>query len=167
MFKEIEELSAIQNRGEYASFISTNKPIERLTIKYYFDDKSKVGYSQVEFHEGSQGPPGHVHGGALMAIFDELMGATAWLCKSPSMTVEHKTYFLAPVPLGSKLLFSCYIQKTEGRKIYMEGVVKDESRQTYARAEGLFIKITKEHFLRSDKIPKELMDKMNNEGVSI
>jgi len=167
MFKEIEKLSKMNDRNKYTSFVSANEPIERLTINYYFDSKSKIGYSEVEFHEGSQGPPNHVHGGALMAVFDELMGATAWLCKSPSMTVEHKTYFLAPVPLGSKLLFSCQIQKTDGRKIYMEGAVKDDAGRTYARAEGLFIKITEEHFLRSEKIPKELMDKMNNEGRSV
>lgn len=125
MYKEIKELTAIKDRGEYTSFVSTNAPNVRLAIKYYFDDKLKIGYSEVSFFEGSQGPPDHVHGGALMAIFDELMGATAWLCGSPAMTAEHKTYFSAPVPLGSNLLFSCQIIKTEGRKIYMGGNVKD------------------------------------------
>ncbi len=94
-----------------------------------------------------EGPPGHVHGGIIAALFDELLGATQVLSGTPGMTGKLEIYYRAPVPLHSPLRFAGRLVRVEGRKIFTEGTL--HSGETLcAEATGLFISINFEKLAR-------------------
>ncbi|MCP3987911.1 MAG: PaaI family thioesterase [Actinomycetia bacterium] len=84
-------------------------------VRYYRRGESAVG--RVTFSSAYEGPPNRVHGGALAATFDEVMGTVFrvranGLAFTGSLTVR----FEAPAPIGQALEFKAWLAKTEGRK---------------------------------------------------
>lgn len=75
---------------------------DRLLLRYYHDPARGDGHTVVRvwFGPGAEGPPGHVHGGAMAAVLDEAMGTAALLRGKPSVAAEITCRFLAMLPLG-------------------------------------------------------------------
>ncbi|HGY11225.1 MAG TPA: hypothetical protein ENK36_02525, partial [Desulfobacterales bacterium] len=71
--KRIKELKPLQMNHQFSSFVSTDTE-DRIKIQYYFERHSGHFLSRVIFGQKSQGPPGHVHGGAIASVLDETMG---------------------------------------------------------------------------------------------
>src|SRR5581483_3148804 len=65
-------------------------------------DGSLVGVA--EFGPLSEGAPGHVHGGMILTVLDEALGAAAWVAGHHAMTVHLETQFRASVPVNADLL---------------------------------------------------------------
>jgi acyl-coenzyme A thioesterase PaaI-like protein len=92
-----------------------------------------------------EGPPGHVHGGYVAAMFDELLGYTQSLSGSPGMTARLVVNYRAPTPLHAELRAEGRLVSVEGRKITCVGELY-AGEQLCAEAEGLFISIQGERF---------------------
>lgn len=92
-----------------------------------------------------QGPPGHIHGGFVAALFDEALGYAQWLAGNPGMTGTLKIRYLRPTPLYTKLRMEATVQRVHGRKIFTEARLYAGELLT-AEAEGLFISLTPETF---------------------
>ncbi|EXJ54745.1 hypothetical protein A1O7_10086 [Cladophialophora yegresii CBS 114405] len=118
---------------------------------------------------GVNGHPGIAHGGFVAAIIDEIMGflinsnsamtETAGIppdrSVSPAhahqqaipmtvpgisiMTAELTTKYRKPVPTGVPLLVRTWIEKVEGRKIFVRATVEAEDRQILTEGVGLFV----------------------------
>ncbi len=73
----------------------------------------------VTYGSAYEGPPGHVHGGMVAAGFDEVMGAAQALTGHPGMTGTLTIRYEAPTPLRQELRFDAWVDKVEGRKIFV------------------------------------------------
>jgi hypothetical protein len=89
----------------------------------------------VTFGPAYEGPPGHVHGGLIAAMFDELLGFAQL---SPGFTAYLHVNYRKPTPLNVPLKLHAWVASVDGRKRLVSG-------ECYAGdtllsdAEGLFI----------------------------
>jgi acyl-coenzyme A thioesterase PaaI-like protein len=102
-------------------------------------DDDSAGKHRIEggvtFGPQYEGPPGHVHGGWIAAMFDEALGFAQL---APGFTAYLHVNYRAPTPLNTALEISAWVESLEGRK----RLVKGECRHAgvlLADAEGLFI----------------------------
>lgn len=94
----------------------------------------------VRFNDLYEGPPGHVHGGFVAAILDEVLGASQASTGRPGMTARLEVQYRAPTPLHTDLTATGWVDRVEGRKIFAKGEVLAGDRVT-AVAEGLFVSV--------------------------
>uniref|UniRef100_A0A3B5MZX2 Acyl-coenzyme A thioesterase THEM4 n=1 Tax=Xiphophorus couchianus TaxID=32473 RepID=A0A3B5MZX2_9TELE len=66
-----------------------------------------------------EGPPGHVHGGAIATMIDTVTGTHASLLSAPVMTANLNVNYRSPIPLGSTVLIESILDKEDGRKMYI------------------------------------------------
>lgn len=84
-----------------------------------------------------EGPPGHVHGGAIALLFDQLLGTANVVAGTPGMTVELALRYRRPTPLWTELTFDCRHSGVEGRRIQADGVLVADGVET-VEASGTF-----------------------------
>jgi acyl-coenzyme A thioesterase PaaI-like protein len=87
-----------------------------------------------------EGPPGHVHGGYVAALFDELLGLTQSLSGEHGMTGRLTVHYRSPTPLNTELRVEGTLDRTSGRKILCTGRMY-AGETLCAEAEGLFITV--------------------------
>ncbi len=89
----------------------------------------------VSFGPAYEGPPGHVHGGFVAAMFDELLGFAQ---QGPGFTATLTIHYRKPTPLNRRLSLWAAVEKVEGRKRWVRGSCELDG-TLLAEAEGLFI----------------------------
>ena len=89
----------------------------------------------VTFGPAYEGPPGHVHGGLVAAMFDELLGFAQL---SPGFTAYLHVNYRKPTPLNAPLSLRAWVESTEGRKRLVRGECHAGD-LLLSDAEGLFI----------------------------
>ena len=89
----------------------------------------------VTFGPAYEGPPGHVHGGLIAAMFDELLGFAQL---SPGFTAYLHINYRKPTPLNAELHLVAWVDSVERRKRIVKGecYLGDEK---LTDADGLFI----------------------------
>jgi acyl-coenzyme A thioesterase PaaI-like protein len=95
-----------------------------------------------EFRRYHLGRNGAVHGGALGLLFDSVLGYTA---SKLTRSLYQRTAFLrvnyrAITPIEKQLQIDAGIERTEGRKIFVEGRLLDGD-VVLADAEALFVRL--------------------------
>jgi hypothetical protein len=89
----------------------------------------------VRFGPAYQGPPGHVHGAMVAAMYDDLLGRSQLRAGfTGSITIR----YLAPTPLDRDLDVRAWVDRTDGRKRWVHGSCHLDGR-LLTEAEGLFI----------------------------
>jgi acyl-coenzyme A thioesterase PaaI-like protein len=91
-----------------------------------------------------EGPPGHVHGGVIAAVFDELLGTVQSATERPGMTGRLQVSYRSPTPLATPVRFVGRVDRVDGRKITVSGyseIDTPEGPRRCAEAEGLFISV--------------------------
>lgn len=86
-----------------------------------------------------EGPPLHIHGGYVAAIFDQFLGMAQMMGRNPGMTGTLKVRYLRPSPLNRELRLEAWVTQLEGRKSVLMGEMKDGETVT-ATCEALFIR---------------------------
>ena len=86
-----------------------------------------------------EGPPNHIHGGFVAAIFDQFMGMAQMMGKSPGMTATLNVRYLRPTPLNTELRLRAELDRVDGRKTFMHGTMHAGDLLT-ATCEALFVK---------------------------
>src|SRR5262245_36696762 len=71
---------------------------DRLRVLYYRREADQGLVGLAWFGPGAQGPPGCAHGGSIMSVLDEAMGAACWQAGHRVMAARLTTNFRAPVP---------------------------------------------------------------------
>lgn len=101
--------------------------------------------ADLEFAPRFQGGPGTVHGGAITAFMDDLLGYIPVLYGSPGVTARLDTNFLAPVPMAATVRGVAWMSRVEGRKMWAEGTIEYDGR-ILVEASALFLAIDIEHY---------------------
>jgi acyl-coenzyme A thioesterase PaaI-like protein len=90
---------------------------------------------EVTFGPAYEGPPGHVHGGWVAAMFDEALGFAQL---APGFTAYLHVNYRKPTPLNSRLDIKAWVDNVEGRKRLVKGECHHDG-ILLTDAEGLFI----------------------------
>lgn len=109
-----------------------------LTLAVDHEAGKVVG--QVNFGPAYEGPPGHVHGGYVAAIFDELLGLTQSLGGTPGMTGRLTIHYRQPTPLRTDLRMEGVVERVSGRKRICTGTLWNGD-TLLAESEGLFVSV--------------------------
>ncbi|XP_027869235.1 acyl-coenzyme A thioesterase THEM4 [Xiphophorus couchianus] len=96
-----------------------------------------------------EGPPGHVHGGAIATMIDTVTGTHASLLSAPVMTANLNVNYRSPIPLGSTVLIESILDKEDGRKMYIScRVTSTDGSKLHTEATALFLSISVSNLLR-------------------
>ncbi|XP_040900722.1 acyl-coenzyme A thioesterase THEM4 isoform X3 [Toxotes jaculatrix] len=96
-----------------------------------------------------EGPPGHVHGGAIATMIDTVTGTHASLLSAPVMTANLNINYRNPIPLGSTVLIESCLDAKEGRKTFISCKVSStDGSKLHTEATALFLSINVSHLLR-------------------
>lgn len=116
-----------------------------MGARYYRDGDEAVGH--VTLGRAFEGPPERVHGGAVCAIFDEVLGSVFRVTGTPSaFTGELSVRFEKPAPLGVPLEFRGRQVRAEGRRRYLEGEGHGPD-GVFARCTAIFIEMRADQFV--------------------
>lgn len=124
-------------------FIGLANPMSPPMELHYEGDRV---ISTVTFGSAYEGPPSCVHGGYVAAAFDEVLGAAQSLSGEQGMTARLIVNYRSPTPLHEPLRIEAWLDRRDGRKIFVEGKMTVGERVT-AEAEGLFVAFDAEKFL--------------------
>ena len=89
----------------------------------------------VTFGPAYEGPPGHVHGGCVAGMFDELLGRSQL---GAGFTGTLTIRYSRPTPLLRPLELKAWIDRVDGRKKWVRGTCVLDG-ELLSEAEGLFI----------------------------
>jgi acyl-coenzyme A thioesterase PaaI-like protein len=103
--------------------------------------------ADLEFHDRFEGGPGTIHGGAIAAFMDDLLGYVPVVYGTPGVTARLDTNYRKPIPLGVTVRGRAWLSGVDGGKITAEGVIETGA-DTFVEASALFIAITPEHYQR-------------------
>lgn len=95
-----------------------------------------------------EGPPGHVHGGAIATMIDTVVGAHATIVSGPVVTANLNINYRKPIPLGSTLVIESSLVKKEGKKIFITcTVTNSDGSKLHTESTALFVSISVSHLL--------------------
>ncbi|MFV0260667.1 MAG: PaaI family thioesterase [Acidimicrobiales bacterium] len=115
-----------------------------LTAGAVYRRRGDEATAEVVFDAAYEGPPGRAHGGALAAVFDEVMGSVFRVRGMASaFTGTLSIRYLAPAPLGATVSFAARIAATNRRVHQMEAEATVDG-VTVATATAAFIEMTAE-----------------------
>ncbi|CAN0525908.1 unnamed protein product, partial [Ectocarpus sp. 12 AP-2014] len=117
---------------------------DAMDIRRWYDRDANVMAGSVVFSSGCEGPPDHVHGGAVSTALDDVLGTMAWrevgFPRWGLPTMQLTVRFLAGAPMERQLRFDTRVVKREGRKVFVEAALRDPTcgNKLLAEGEGLF-----------------------------
>ena len=155
--KKLARLKPLPMNNHFSSFVSTDSG-GRIEIQYYFDKESGHFYASVIFGEKAQGPPGHVHGGAIASVLDEAMGAAAWMNGFTVMTAKLEVSYFKALKLKTETFVETWVDSVKKNKIQLKGRILSAENTLFAESSGLFILKNKEHFQVMGKIPENYFE---------
>jgi len=121
---------------------------------YYYSREEKVLRGPVTFGPGSESHRGLCHGGAMTSALDDVLGHVCFLGTGhgpwSGATVQVNCKLAKPVQVGQTLLIEGRVAKQEKKKVFIEGVLKDEEGTVYATMDGISIAGAKLHKEESD-----------------
>lgn len=91
-----------------------------------------------------EGPPDHIHGGISALLLDQVMGMVPSFALKPRATAYLNVSYRRPTPLMTELGVEAWLDRVEGRKVFIKGRIFDTDGRTTVDAEGLFIVLDKE-----------------------
>ena len=134
-------IQTIPHLKPQTTFLSSD---ERVTIRYFTRGVEGEIVGFVRFGAGTQGPPGHAHGGSMASVLDEAMGFACWVHDRPVLAAHLEVDFRSPLPIPTIVEVQGRITGIDGRKIAAEGVLTGLDGTVYAQATGLFVMIDPE-----------------------
>lgn len=120
------------------SFVSDSPDGDRLRIAYFRNGDEPVLRAKAWFGPGAEGPPGYAHGGAVSAVLDEAVGATAWMLGHRVVVARLTVDFRSLVPLGVDATVESSVVSLDGRKITCRARMM-QGQTLLAEAEGLCV----------------------------
>ena len=160
IFEELKNLKPLPMDAYRKSFVSGEQQ-DRIKVEYYFNQKNSHFYAKVFFGDNVQGPPNHVHGGAIASVLDEAMGGAAWMNGYPGVTIQLKVSFHEAIRLKSEVLINAWVNKVKGKMVWINSKLTKIDGILYAEAVGTFFLLSKERFQEIGNIPDEFFDKFD------
>ncbi len=128
------------------SFVSSDDG-DRIRVRYYADGAGRT-WARAWFGPGAEGPPGHVHGGALAALLDEAMGMAALATGRIVVAARIEVDFRSLVPLGEVVTVELTVGDAEGTKVPVRADLRRNDAGVSCQATGLFVDIGAERLGR-------------------
>jgi hypothetical protein len=114
----------------------------RMRIRFFKrQDGVCVGYAW--FGDGAEGPPQHVHGGAVAYVLDEAMGSVAWMNEYPVVARKIDFEFLKMSPLYVDFHIEARVLRATDRNVYVEASLKLPDGTPTVKAHGEFALLSK------------------------
>ncbi|WP_420456723.1 PaaI family thioesterase [Rubrivirga sp.] len=129
------------------SFVSSDDG-DRIRVRYYADAEGRT-WARAWFGPGAEGPPGHVHGGALAALLDEAMGMAALATGRIVVAARIEVDFRALVPLGEVVTVELAVEEAEGAKVPVRATLCRDGEGVSCQATGLFVDVGAERMGRA------------------
>lgn len=123
-----------------------------LKIKMWRDGDRVKG--SVAFGASHEGAPGLAHGGAVAAAFDDALGFVLYIVETPAVTARLEVDYRKPVLLHRPYQLEAWVEKREGRKLFLRIEARDADSQLVAEGKGLFLQVPMEHFFQA--MPKDV-----------
>ena len=140
----IDGLVKIEIPTEFAknTFVSNQNNATGIEILYFRNSSNHI-VSKIKFGKFTLGPPGLVHGGAISAVLDEIMGAECFNNGYLALTKELNVKFIKPVPINNILFAIGNLDNADTRILRMSAKLFDENKRIYSISNGIF-RIVKE-----------------------
>lgn len=100
--------------------------------------KDGRAYGYVTFTDAFEGPPNCVHGGIVSLAWDHVMAISNLLAGTRGPTAWLHVEYRNPTPLHKPLRFEAWVDRIEGKKIFIKGQCFDGD-TLLTEASGLFI----------------------------
>ncbi|MEY4165522.1 MAG: hypothetical protein RL419_1364 [Actinomycetota bacterium] len=121
---EPDDVSPTQRQFlDRSPFMGAMNPLAPPVTVQIIDGDPRSVEARVTFTAPYEGPPGHVHGGLIAAVFDEILGFAQSLSGRPGMTGNLSINYRKPTPLNTELVFRGHITSIDGRKIFTTGTL--------------------------------------------
>ena len=118
--------------------------------------------AELTFHPRFEGGPGLAHGGAVAALFDDLLGFVSMMHQRPAVTAKLEVNYRHPIPLGVTIRAEAWLTAIEGRKQHVEGAGFAPDGTVLVEASGLFVAVGVEHFTKAmEGVPSPYPDSMS------
>ena len=130
--------------GMGRSFVGGETDKNRLIVQYYIRKEDKRFYSKVYFGEKAQGPPFHAHGGSMAAVLDEAMGLGAWVASKSVVAASLNIEYKKMLKLLQVVTIETWVDKVEGRKVWMKSEIRDKGGILYTIGTGLYVTVPQE-----------------------
>jgi uncharacterized protein (TIGR00369 family) len=112
-----------------------------LRLRFRLDESSGSATAVARLNRRFEGPPGHVHGGILATLLDEAMGKVNKLFNRTAVTRHLTIEYLRPAPLNTPLTVTGRMVSHTGRKMFMEGEIRDAAGELLVLGRALFIQV--------------------------
>ncbi|CAM9360169.1 unnamed protein product [Pylaiella littoralis] len=125
-------------------YTGNNFLAESVGITRWYNRTTNVIAGSVIFSSSCEGPPGIVHGGAVSAALDDILGTMVWREAGFSRwgipTMQLTIRFRGATPMERQLRFDTRVVKRDGRKVFVEAALRDPAsgNKLLAEGEGLF-----------------------------
>lgn len=124
-----------------------------LGLRFHvIDDHVHTAMRLDQRHEGA---PGFVHGGAVATALDDTIGTLLMVLRRPAVTARLEVDYRLPVLIGAEYTVESWIERTDGRKLHLAGIIRDEHGATVAEATALFLEVDMAHFHQNGSAPPE------------
>ena len=130
-------------RGDSVGAFVLGSPPDLLRMDLVKSPRHHELLAEVWLGPKTAGPPGHVHGGCLAAILDEMMGSTAWHFSLRVVAAKIEVEFLKMAPVKQNYQIRGRIIKIEGRKVFVQAELFGR-KTLYAKSTGLFVQLSPE-----------------------
>ena len=113
----------------------------RIHVRYFRKPQDNFIAGRAWFGPGTEGPPGHAHGGSMASLLDEAMGLATFYLGKPALARNIDVSFDKPLPIETTVRFEAWIEKTEGRKVFAQSQLFRSDGEVACRATGLFLQL--------------------------
>jgi acyl-coenzyme A thioesterase PaaI-like protein len=103
--------------------------------------------ADLEFASRFEGGPGTVHGGAIAAFMDDILGYVPVMYGTPGVTAKLETNFIAPVPMATIVEGAAWMSKIDDNKMWAEGTI-EVAGHVLVESTALFVAIGRDHYKR-------------------
>ena len=114
-----------------------------LQVSYFADPEGQLR-ARAWCGPATAGPPGHVHGGCMAALLDEVVGGAAWLAGHPVVAATLSVKFRAMLPVGTVITGAGRVDALRGRRVHVSGELVGPEGTVHATAEGIFVVLQRE-----------------------
>ena len=126
-----------------AKFVSEDRG-DRIFSNYFWDGKDNSLNAKFWFGPEAQGPPAHVHGGAMAAVLDEMMGGACWGAGSQVLAAEINVKFRDKLPLQTRCIAKGEVVSVQGRRVLARAQLATAEGILVSEATGVFVQLSGE-----------------------
>lgn len=122
------------------SFTGGQRGGSLIDLRYFRRTADQTLVALARFGPEAEGAPKRAHGGGVLTVLDEAMGAAAWVKGLAVLTVRISASFRKAVPIGVELMVEMEIVRERGKLVEVRGrLIGPEG--LCADSEGTFMKL--------------------------